>query len=252
MTTEHVGGGADPAKILRLLWRAGEDEVKPGPRPKFTLDDVIVAGIAVADREGLPGLTMRAVAEELGVGTMSLYRYVPGKSELVDLMVDKLNAPGNFSGWRQGEWRAAMEDLAEGTWRLATEHPWLLQINQSRPLLGPSAMEGVELILGAFEGLGLKDREKVTILAAVGQFVNGCAREAVLAQESAAQTGVSDEEFWKAQEPYMIRAISEGRFPTLGTLDDDAWSTPPVEIMRAGLRALLDGFELDMKKRGTA
>ncbi len=86
VTTEFSGGG-DPRRSIELLWRLRE-RPRPGPKPRFTVDDVAAAAIAIADAEGLAALSMRRVAERLGVAAMSLYTYVPGKAELIDLMLD--------------------------------------------------------------------------------------------------------------------------------------------------------------------
>ncbi|MQA98256.1 MAG: TetR family transcriptional regulator [Streptosporangiales bacterium] len=242
MATDHVGSG-DLIRTLGLLWSDDEAAVKPGPKPKLTQEKVVTAGITVADRDGLEGLTMRAVAEELGISTMALYRYVPGKGELLDLMLERLNGPVGEPAWGPGEWRNAMESMAEGMWRLYLDHPWFLQVNQARPLLGPRSLEGLDIILRAFDELGISDVEKVGMLTAVSHYVGGLARETILQQQAATQSGVTDEEFWSAQEPYLAKAFSDGRFPHVAALDPHCWETPPIESMRFGLEAMLDGFE---------
>ena len=63
-----------------------------GPRPRLDLDAVVDAAIALADEQGLAAVTMRALAARLRVSAMTLYGYVPGKDELVDLMLDALYA----------------------------------------------------------------------------------------------------------------------------------------------------------------
>lgn len=83
---EHSGKG-DPARSLALLWRTSERTSRKG-KPDLSVDRIVRAGIEIADAEGLAALSMRRVAERLGVGTMSLYTYVPGKAELLDVMLD--------------------------------------------------------------------------------------------------------------------------------------------------------------------
>jgi AcrR family transcriptional regulator len=104
------------------------------PRTRGTCS---VAAIELADAEGLAALSMRRVADRLGVGTMSLSTYVPGKAELLDLMLDVVLAeearPGADAGWRAGLELRARED-----WALYHRHPWILQISPGRALLGPN------------------------------------------------------------------------------------------------------------------
>src|SRR3984957_4776793 len=78
---------AAPPTALDLLWGT-RDRPRRGPRPSLSLDRIVAAAISLADEEGLANLSMQRLAERLGCAKMALYRYVPGKSELVALMVD--------------------------------------------------------------------------------------------------------------------------------------------------------------------
>ncbi|MBA0053227.1 TetR/AcrR family transcriptional regulator [Streptomyces sp. AJS327] len=241
MTDEHTGGG-DLTRSLELLWNPGAVPSR-GPKRNLTLARVVEAAIALADREGLSALSMRNVASELGVGTMSLYRYVPGKGELIDLMVDHVNGPAEATAFEGLGWREAMERIAEDSWTLYTTSSWLIQINQSRPILGPRSMAGVETALTPLRGLGLTSQEKMSLLVALDNFVLGSARSHILERQAAQESGVSDEDFWAAQEPFLERAIESGNYPNLASVDEDAFSATGLQVMRFGLRALLDGFQ---------
>ena len=83
-------------------------------------------------------LSMRKVAERLGVGTMSLYTYVPGKAELLDLMFDQAVAGANEHV--DGAWRERLERIAHENWWRYHRHPWLLEITMVRPVLGPNVI----------------------------------------------------------------------------------------------------------------
>src|SRR4029450_6959760 len=92
----------------------------------------------VAAPAGLAGLSMRAVAERLGVTAMALYTYVPGKDELVDLMYDGAHA-GLPVGYDLGAgWRAAVTSWASDLLGCYLQHPWALQVSFARPVLGPN------------------------------------------------------------------------------------------------------------------
>src|SRR5215213_1914293 len=81
----------DVDRTLMLLWRKtlGTPQGTRGPKQRVSVDEVIRAGIEVADAEGLPAFSMRKVADRLGLKLMSIYTYVPGRSELIGLMVDE-------------------------------------------------------------------------------------------------------------------------------------------------------------------
>lgn len=257
MNTEpnEEDGLARLTRSLDLLWgRETTDRPARGPKPALTLDKIVDAGIRLANRDGLAALSMRLLATELGVGTMSLYRYVPGKAELIDLMVDHAygpdsSVPNGPQGPGSTDWRRALEEIAEGSWELYTTNPWLIQVNQARPILGPNSMAGFDYALEALSGLGLRGQEMVGILVAIDNLVLGAARSHVLYQQAAQQSGVSDEEFWRTQEPYMIRALDDGSFPQITHLDDDSFAQGARHSMRFGLSALLDGFAVLVASR---
>lgn len=242
MTTEYSGTG-DLTRTLELLW-SGKEQPSRGPKPGLTLDRIVATAVALADREGISALSMRKVAAELGVGTMTLYRYVPGKGELLDLMLDHVNGPAEDVAEHRGkDWRTAMEFIAEGSWTLYTGSPWLLQVSQVRPVLGPSSLTGVESALAALDGVELDGQEKIGLLTALDAYVLGAARTHVLQQQATERTGLSDEEFWTAQLPYLERAMTSGAYPHLAALPENSFSMSGEEAMKFGLRALLDGFQ---------
>ncbi|HEY6666407.1 MAG TPA: helix-turn-helix domain-containing protein, partial [Propionibacteriaceae bacterium] len=88
--TEQQPGTPEGRRVVELLWAPTQQPPGRGPKPRLSLADVVAAGVAIADEEGLTALSMRKVASRLGVGAMSLYTYVPGRSELIELMIDRV------------------------------------------------------------------------------------------------------------------------------------------------------------------
>ncbi|MDT0343214.1 TetR/AcrR family transcriptional regulator [Streptomyces litchfieldiae] len=253
MTTAHSGSG-DISRSLELMWQ-GRERPSRGPKPGLTLERIVAAAVDLADREGLAALSMRKVAAELGVGTMSLYRYVPGKGELLDLMLDHVIAPGpDLEEHRGKDWRTTMRVVAEGTYSLYLDHPWLLQVNQSRPLLGPNALLGFDFALAALEGLDLTGQEKIGVIMAVDSYTTGIARHYVLLRQANEESGLTDEEFWAAQAPLMETALASGCYPHVFALPDDTFSATPEEMVEFGLARVLDGIEafIEAKSRPNA
>src|SRR3712207_7563173 len=95
MPFEYLGRG-DPKRTIELLCGIRERGAR-GPKPGLTVDRIVTAAIEIADAEGLEGLSLRRVAERLSVGTMSLYRYVPGTAELLDVMIDRIRSEEHTS-----------------------------------------------------------------------------------------------------------------------------------------------------------
>ncbi|MGW6541121.1 TetR/AcrR family transcriptional regulator [Streptomyces sp. NPDC055051] len=232
---------------LELLWGTGERPSR-GPKPGLTLDRIVGAAVTLADTEGLDAVSMRRVSAELGVGTMSLYRYVPGKNELLDLMLDRVQGEALPDGPVEppAHWREAVEALARGHLALYRAHPWLLKVNEARSLLGPNTLRGFDLCLAGLtgpHGMGLSDPETVSAIVTVQSFVAGIARMELQTTEAAKETGVSDDEFWRAQTPYLERAMASGDYPTVAALAEDTF-TREIDQFAFGLERILDGFEV--------
>lgn len=247
-------GSGDIARSLELLWGTG-DRPSRGPKPGLTLDRIVTAAVAVADAEGLAAVSMRRLSTELGTGTMSLYRYVPGKAELLDLMLDRVlgeplpsvtdpvDAPAP-----PADWRASIDTMARTYLDNLRRHPWLLKINQARTVLGPSALRGLELSLTALRSMGLRDPELISVIITVNSFVEGLARTRADAAEAVRETGLSDQEFWDNQSPYLERAMRSGAYPMMASLSEDTFSAE-FDHFEFGLRRLIAGFEALVEER---
>ncbi|HEX5113850.1 MAG TPA: helix-turn-helix domain-containing protein [Pseudonocardiaceae bacterium] len=128
--TDRTGAG-DPARTLRLLWRDTRASGR-GPRPGLTVDGLVAAAIEVADGRGLAAVTMRRVARSLGVAPMSLYTYVPGNAELLDLMLDAVYARMSRTDLAGRSWRAQVTAVAPENGELFRRHPWAAMVSTSR------------------------------------------------------------------------------------------------------------------------
>ncbi|MCD9902817.1 TetR/AcrR family transcriptional regulator [Streptomyces cyaneofuscatus] len=251
-------GSGDIARSLELLWGTG-DRPSRGPKPGLTLDRIVTAAIAVADAEGLAAVSMRRLSTELGTGTMSLYRYIPGKAELLDLMLDRVlgeplpDEPGRPAADPPApdDWRVAINRMATTYLDNLRRHPWLLKINQARTVLGPSALRGLELSLAALRSMGLRDPELIGVIITVNSFVEGLARTQGDAEEAVAQTGLSDEEFWDSQRPYLERAMLSGAYPMMASMSEDTFSAD-FDHFAFGLERLIAGFEVLVTERQKA
>lgn len=242
-------GSGDIARSLELLWKTG-DRPSRGPKPGLTLDRIVTTAVAVADAEGLGAVSMRRLSTELGAGTMTLYRYVPGKAELLDLMLDRVLGEPLTAGTADvpDDWRTAIDSMARTYLDNLRTHPWLLKINQARTVLGPSALRGLELALTGLRGMGLRDPELIAVIITVNSFVEGLARTQSHAVEAVQQTGLSDADFWEDQRPYLERAMLSGEYPMMAGMAEDTFSAD-FDHFEFGLRRLIDGFEVLVGER---
>jgi AcrR family transcriptional regulator len=212
------------------------------------VDDVVGAATTLADREGLAAVTMRAVAERVGVSTMSVYTYVPGKAELLDLMVDALYLRMPRAPWRIRTWRRRLQRVAEANRTLLTEHPWLTEVAVlSRPPLGPGLMAKYEHELAALDGTGLDDVTTDAALSYLLGFVQGHARAAHDAARITTDSAMSDEAWWAANQPVLARALDQAAFPravrvgaAAGEAQGSSWGAE--QAWSFGLARTLDGL----------
>jgi AcrR family transcriptional regulator len=247
MTTEHSASGHID-RSLELLWRMRDTPAR-GPKPTLSLDQITTTAVQIADAEGLDAVSMRRVAAELNVGTMSLYRYVPGKAELLELMLDNVDQCLDDSKLDGLDWREHLETCARGAWHLYLAHPWLVNVDRSRPLLGPNGLAGFDQFLGGIDDIGLTDQERIAVIAVIDGFTSSLARSHVNAQAAEQRSGISDAEFWKAQEPVLIKAMQTGNYPQVAALAEDAFGMPHEELFEFGLARILDGLEQQFRNR---
>lgn len=239
-------------RSTELLWGTGQRPIR-GPKPGLTRDAIVDAAITVADAEGADGLSMRKIAAELGAGTMSLYRYVPGKAELLDLVLDRISDPAKVRAQAAGrDWRRVLEVMARESYATYLAHPWLLQVNWSRPIFGPNTLAGVEIVIGSLTDLGLTDQERVELMIVLDSYVTGMARQQILQIRAGEESGISDDEFWAHQAPVLERAMATGDYPALAALAADSFSAGWEETFEFGLARVLDGFAALLARRGPA
>jgi AcrR family transcriptional regulator len=229
--------------MLRLLWDPPPPPTR-GPKQRLTLAQVVAAAMEVASELGVDELSMRKVAQHLGVGAMSLYTYVPGKDELFELMIDRAYADRVMPD-RALPWRAQVEFHAQEAWRMYQEHRWLIRSNLWRMPLGPHVLDAQEDLYRAVALTGLPEGMVARVAGLVESHVFGAARAAVTDTSLASKTGVSTDDYWESRAGFWGTYFSTERFPTMtriwekGGFDDDC----PEQAWELGLALLLDGVE---------
>jgi AcrR family transcriptional regulator len=230
----------DPDDGVELLWREGDAE----PRPGLSLGRIVRAAVELADAEGLEGLSMRKVAERLGFTTMSLYRHVPGRDHLVDLMRDAVMGPPPEPG--AGGWRERLEAAARAGWELRERHPWLAEVRGTRHVPGPNTVAHYEHMLSAVAGTGLTPAEMIAVVGLVGRFVDAEAVRLAEVARTERLSGLTEEEWWGARDTLYARF---DRYPTLTHLWEAGGYDEPEDPFEFGLRRVLDGIEVLIQER---
>ncbi len=248
MPSERTSGG-DPARTLALLWRDPAALRRHGPRQGLSIDAVVAAATQVADTEGLDAVTMRRVAKTLGVAPMTLYTYVPGKAELLDLMLDAAYTSMPRLDTSGQPWRRRLATIAEENKALFENHPWAATISTIRPPLGPGMMAKYEHELAALEGLGLDDVLMDASLTYLLGFVQAWARAAADARAGQQDSAVDDNAWWATSGALLARVLDETAYPVAARVGSAAGAAhgsaySPDHAYAFGLERVLAGLSL--------
>lgn len=233
-----------PANHHPVIWMRPEHGTR-GPKPAHSRRDVAVAGIRIADAEGLDAVTMRRIAVELGTGTTSLYRYVSKKDDVLELMGDEVM--GELRGTTlSGDWRADLRTIARLLRRTALRHPWLPSLSSGRANHGPNSLWWMELSLSVFDGMELSTDEMLANLGTLSAFVLGHVLGELGDREAARRSGLSHEQWMEQQGEYGPTIMNSGLYPrfTRVIIEAETPHSPDRQErgFEAGLDRVLDGL----------
>ncbi|MEZ7125266.1 TetR/AcrR family transcriptional regulator [Nonomuraea sp. AD125B] len=229
------------------IWMQPEERERSGPgrRPGYSREQITRAAVRIADAEGVEAATMRRIAGELGTGAMSLYRYVPRRDDLFDLMIDLAMGEIELPDGPSGDWRGDLTLLARQVRAAGLRHPWLIALLTGRPTLGPHLLRVHEFALGAFDGTGLDIDDVTGFVGMLNDYVHGAIRREIGWLEEARRTGL-DPECWKRDYmgPYVRQVVESGAFPRFNrtVLDSRTAHLAPEERFRHGLDRVLDAI----------
>lgn len=231
------------ARSVELLWGVTARRSR-GPRPGLSVEGIVRAAIAIADAEGLAAVSMQRVAGELGFTPMALYRHVPGKDELVDLMLDTALGPPPALDGLAG-WRERVEAWARGLWAVFHRHPWSLAATDHLRVMGPHELAWADAALAALADTGLTAAERHRAFLVVIGHVRSAAQFSVRSSRLRSVSGPQ----WAAATAALLRR-DPSRFPALhATLTAGGVGTGDDDLLEFGLRCLLDGIDALIARR---
>ncbi|WP_329477048.1 TetR/AcrR family transcriptional regulator [Kribbella sp. NBC_01484] len=227
--------------MTELLW-GRQPAPSRGPKPAITLTGIAEAAIRIADAEGLDAVSMQRIAGELPVTKMALYRYVPGKTELLAVMSDlAMGAPPERPGL---PWREALRAWAMDLYAGFTRHPWLLQSTIGRRLLGPNELAWMEQGLAALGDSGLRGGEQLDSILVITSHVRNIAQQSTTFPGHS--VGLTEEEVTRSLAE--ILSTESERFPNLAAALRTAAGSEN-QGLEFGLDRILDGVELLISAR---
>lgn len=217
-----------------------------GPKPALSVERVVAAGVALADAEGLPAVSMSRVAGELGVSTMSLYRYVASKDELLILMEDAASGTPPEGPGPEAGWRPAIASWARDLRGLYHRHLWMLRLPVATPPATPNSVAWMERALAGLRDTGLDASERLGVLTLVSGFVRQQASLVADVEAASRSAGTSVDATMTAYGRLLTRLTDPERFPET------------TEVLKAGVMSRADGpddefvFGLDRLLDGVA
>ncbi|MFH8572498.1 TetR/AcrR family transcriptional regulator [Streptomyces sp. NPDC017993] len=235
--------GDERSEGARLLWGP---HAKPsrGPKPTLSLDRIARAGADIADAEGLAAVSMQRVAGLLDVTKMALYRYVPGKAELVALMVEAAIGEAPPSNEPRAGWREQLGAWARQLAAVFHRHPWLLDATVGPRILGPRELAWTERAIAALEGTGLSGAERMDAVVLLVGHVRG------IAQQAHAAGPMGNPEAQLSVTLGELMEVHGEHYPALtAALDSAARHGGQDQAAEFGLERILDGLGMFIARR---
>lgn len=234
--------------VLELLWGTDRRPAR-GPKPTLSRAAIVAAAVELADAEGLAAVSMQKLADELGYTKMSLYRHVPGKTELTALMTEAAMAglpELDISGPQP--WRSGLRSWAHASFDRFRRHPWLMELLAGARPVGPNELGWTEAALDAMADIALTGPERLDTLVVLNGHVRSLAQQLI-------GPGATEEEFTEAMAAAL--ELAGDRFPRLiEAISDKPHAQQPAEwthqrdaALEFGIERILDGVATLLDQR---
>ncbi|WP_191272634.1 TetR/AcrR family transcriptional regulator [Nocardiopsis terrae] len=240
---------------VELLWGLRKG-AKRGPKPKLSRAAIVDAAIALADAEGLDAVSMQRVAKRLGYTTMSLYRHVDSKDDLLTLMWDVAMSERPPGPRTDGDWRAGIEAWCQGVADQYREHPWYVYISKPGPPTGPNGLRWMEAGLRELNSSGLTPAESLQILLLLDTTLHDLLRMDNDRELAAQKSGIPLDESEREWLASLHQVLDPQEFPTITrTIDAGTFEKGPPdaalsEELRFPVQRILDGVEAYVRATG--
>jgi AcrR family transcriptional regulator len=222
-----------------------------GPRPAMNATGIVAAAMELADADGIAAVSMAKVADRLGFTTMSLYRHISSKEDLLALMFDAAIGAVPPRVRRRG-WRNGLTRWAHGVFDSYRRHPWALDIPITGPPALPNQLAWLDWGLTELAATDLEIGEQLSVMLLLSGYVRNVAvltRDIAGGHERAGSTPASVQADYEA---LLASLVTPERFPALhaavhGGLFTDG--DPDDLEFEFGLRTILDGVDALIRRR---
>lgn len=242
-TTVRRRGGPAPAPAQD----AGRTPTADGPRDRtrrggLTRGEIVQAGARIADADGLPLVTMRRVADRLGVSTMALYRHVPTKADLTLRMADSVFAAARLPDIAVADWRRRLEAVSRLFWAVFGEHPWAAEVlSLSRPQPTPNVLPLAEWSIATLHAMGFGAHEAMCAHISLFAHVRGLALARLTEAQAEQDTGMSADDWMRRHDGGLRQLTDPANYPGLRSVMAEPFDFDLDTVFEYGLQRLLDG-----------
>ncbi|WP_147916316.1 TetR/AcrR family transcriptional regulator [Ruania zhangjianzhongii] len=234
---------------LALAWGVAAHPQQRGPKRELSLERIVEVAVEIADSEGLGAVSMSAVAKQLGFTTMSLYRYVTSKDDLLLLMGEDALGTSPLRITEATDWREGLLRWHNETMAIYAAHPWLLDL----PIAGipstPANLAWMDAALHTLTETPLDDLEKIAVLL----LMTGHARwQAIVArsyEEQARAAEMTTDDLDRQIADTIDALVTAEQFPHLRPAIDAGVFTADADPLAFGLDRMLDGVGLYVDSR---
>ncbi|PSL00533.1 AcrR family transcriptional regulator [Murinocardiopsis flavida] len=249
-SASHEADGG-PARRSEAAKNGGSSTPAERSNTGLSLAQIIRTAIQIADNESLETMSMRHVANVLGVGPMSLYHYITGRDELVDLMVDAVFNDAELPQ-PTGEWKADLAMMARWEWELHSRHPWVLQVIATvQPPLVPNLLDHFERTMSALDPLGVDPVTAHLISLSLSGLVQGMSLLKLSELRTERHNHTASTNWRTVTAPAALNAIGAERYPRLSMLRGHQDSAGDLhEVFTNCLYNYLDGLSLTFERDG--
>ena len=213
---------------------------------RLSREEIVAAAVAAADRDGVDAVSMRRVAAALGSGTMSLYRHVASREQLLDLMIDSAYSGIELPARPSGAWRHDLALLAHAQRRMMRAHPWAALLVGSRPPVLAGFLRPLEFALAALTGAGLEITDAAGAAATLNAFITGFTLYEHAEEEARRRTGLTKDDWRARNAPLVKRILASSDYPAVSQFVERAQDLDPETAFETALRRILDGIQASL------
>ena len=219
-------------------WRT--PKARAGKRQPLSRDVIVDAAVRILDEEGVAGLTLRRLGQELDTGAATLYWHISGKDELAELVYDRIMGEIDLPPVDPEHWQEQLKDLARQSYRVMLSHNDAVHLSLGRMGVGPNMLGVMEWMLALLRGAGIPDRIAAYFGDLLGRYLDASVLEVRMAPVG---EDPDDPGAWWAMVHRYLTELPADRYPNLVATSTTLFAGDDDERFELGLDLLVRGLE---------